>query len=394
MIVIETLLCFFALALWVPVAVLFTQVVMAVPGYRARPMPAGRRPRVAVVVPAHDEALVIAATLRAIVPQLLADDRLLVVADNCVDDTARIAAAAGAEVLERADRERRGKGYALDFGVRELTRNPPEVLLIIDADCETASGTIERLARRCVETGRPVQALDLMLSPAGAGLKTRIAEFAWLVKNQVRALGFHRLGLPCQLMGTGMAFPWAIINDAALASGHIAEDLKLGIDLAHAGKPAVFCPEARVTSYFPATAQGISAQRTRWEHGHLQVILSIAPRLVLEALRRGDRNLFALALDLCVPPLALLLLLVLTVFVACAVLFAVTALPLPLWLATAALAIFGLSVLLAWFRYGRQVISLSSLVYAPLYALWKIPLYLKFMAKRQVDWVRSRRDGN
>jgi len=49
--------------------------------------------------------------------------------------------------------------------------------------------------------------------------------------------------------------------------------------------------------------------------------------------------------------------------------------------------------LIAWVRYGRQVISLASLAYAPFYALWKIPLYLKFMAKRQVEWVRSRRDG-
>ncbi len=262
------------MTLLVPVSVLFVQVLAALPAYQPRAMPSGRRPSVAVLVPAHNEALMIADTLRAIVPQLVAGDRLLVVADNCSDDTAKIAVAAGAEVIERFDSERRGKGYALDFGVRHLERNPPEVVLIIDADCAIDSGAIDRLARLCLETGRPVQALYLMHSPEGAGLKTRIAEFAWLVKNHVRALGFHRLGLPCQLMGTGMAFPWAAISTAALASGHIVEDLKLGIDLARAGTPALFCPEARVTSYFPATAEGIAGQRTRWEHGHLGVILS------------------------------------------------------------------------------------------------------------------------
>jgi len=390
---IETLLCLLALALLVPVSVLVVQVLMALPAYHPREMPGGRRPTVAVVIPAHDEALVIADTLHAIVPQLAAGDRLVVVADNCADDTARIAAEAGAEVLNRSDGERRGKGYALDFGVRHLERNPPKVVLIIDADCEIDSGAIERLACLCLETGRPVQGLYLMHSPQGAGLKTRIAEFAWLVKNHVRALGFHRLGLPCQLMGTGMAFPWAVISTAALASGHIVEDLKLGIDLARAGAPALFCPEARVTSYFPISAEGITGQRTRWEHGHLGMIVSAAPRLFLQALRCRDRNLLALALDLCVPPLALLLLLLLTLFVGSAVFFAATKLALPLWLAAMSLVMLGLSVLLSWDRYGRQVISLASLAYAPFYALWKIPLYLKFLVKRQGEWVRSKRDG-
>ena len=394
MILIEIPLCLLALAMLVPVSVFFVEVLMALPPHRPRVMSGGRRPNVAVVIPAHNETLVIAATLRAIVPQLVAGDTLVVVADNCTDDTASIAAAAGAEVLERSDRERRGKGYALDFGVRHLERNPPEIVLIIDADCAVDSGTIECLGRVCLATGQPVQALYLMHSPEGAGLKTRIAEFAWVVKNQVRALGRHRLGLPCQLMGTGMAFPWSAISAAALASGHIVEDLKLGVDLARAGAPTLFCPEARVTSYFPSTAEGIASQRARWEHGHLDVILRAAPQLFLEGLRRRDRNLLGLAFDLCVPPLALLMLLTFAVFTGSAIFYLSTKLALPLWLSATVLLMLGLSVLMSWGRYGRQVISLASLAYAPFYALWKIPLYLRFMVRRQAEWIRSRRDSD
>jgi cellulose synthase/poly-beta-1,6-N-acetylglucosamine synthase-like glycosyltransferase len=160
--------------------------------------------------------------------QLGPEDRVLVVADNCSDATAEIAAANGAEVVVRNDAERRGKGYALDFGVRHLERSPPEVVVVVDADCELHPGSVDRLARSCAETKRPAQALDLMRAPAGAGLKVRIAEFAWVVKNQVRPLGCRRLGLPCQLMGTGMAFPWDVLREAPLASGHIVEDLRLG----------------------------------------------------------------------------------------------------------------------------------------------------------------------
>lgn len=393
-ILIEIVLCFLALVTLLPVSLLFVQVVMALPAYRPRGMLPGRRPAVAVVIPAHDAALRIADGLRTIMPQLVAGDRLLVVADNCSDDTATIAAAEGAEVIERTDSERRGKGYALDFGVRHLEQTPPEVIVMIDDDCAVDSGTVDCLARVCLKMNRPVQGLYVMHSPEGAGLKTRIAEFAWLVRNYVRPLGYHRLGLPCQLMGSGMAFPWRCISRASLASGHVVEDLKLGIDLAHAGMPALFCPEARVASCFPSTGEGIYRQRTRWEHGHLGMILGDAPRLFVEAIAHHNMKLMALVIELCVPPLALLMLLVLTVFAGSAVFFAATGAALPLWLATAALVILGLSVLLAWARYGRQVISLGSLACAPIYALWKIPVYLRFLVKRQVEWVRSKRDGD
>lgn len=379
-------------ALLIPASVLFIQVLGALPAYRPREMPRGRRPAVAVVVPAHNEALLIVHTLRSIVPQLAAGDRLLVVADNCTDDTARIAAAAGAEVIERNDSEHRGKGYALDFAVRYLTRNPPEILLIIDGDCQVASDTLTRLATISLQARQPVQALYLMHAPPGAGLKTRIAEFAFLVKNHVRPLGFHRFGLPCQLMGTGMAFPWPVIATAELASGHIVEDLKLGIDLARAGAPAQFCPEALVTSDFPSSADGITSQRTRWEHGHLGVILSLAPRIILQAILRGDSRLIALALDLCVPPLAFLLMLELGACVAGATFYLSSGRDLPMWLAATSLALLGLSVLLSWSRYGQRVISFAHLAYAPFYALGKIPVYLKFFVGRQVEWVRSKRD--
>lgn len=392
MILPEILLILLTVALLVPVSVLFIQVLSALPPHRARAKPGGRRPALAIIVPAHNESLLIAHTLRSIGSQLTVDDRLLVVADNCTDDTARIAAADGAEVIERNHSTQRGKGYALDFGVRHLAQDPPEVVLIIDGDCTVAGDAIERLAKTCLMTGRPVQALYLMHAPAGAGLKTRIASFAWLVKNQVRPLGFHRFGLPCQLMGTGMAFPWPVISQAALATGHIVEDLKLGIDLSRAGMPPLFCPEASVSSHFPVTRQGFADQRKRWEHGHLGMISGVAPRLFVHALLRGNLPLLALALDLCVPPLALLMLLVVTAFAGGAAWFAFSGATLPLWLATTALGMSAAAVLLAWNSHGRSVISLGDLAYAPLYALWKIPLYLKFVAKRQGAWVRTRRD--
>ncbi|WP_288501187.1 glycosyltransferase family 2 protein, partial [uncultured Pseudomonas sp.] len=201
----------------VPVLVLLGQVLLAYLPARAQPAAAWTRPQVAVLVPAHDEASIIGATLASLVPQLQAGDRLLVVADNCSDDTARRAEEGGAEVVVRQDALRRGKGYALDFGMRHLAADPRQVVIIVDADCRAEKGALEQLARRCAQSGRPVQALYLMKAPAGAGLKVQVAEFAWRVKNLVRPRGWARVGLPCQLMGSGMAFPWQDLAAVDLA---------------------------------------------------------------------------------------------------------------------------------------------------------------------------------
>ncbi|MVV48702.1 glycosyltransferase [Pseudomonas sp. PB120] len=377
-----------------PVAVLFVQVLLACLPVRSQPSARGPRPRVAVLVPAHNESSGIVATINSVRLQLQEGDRVLVVADNCSDDTAEQARMAGAEVVERSNDQQRGKGYALDFGARHLASDAPDVMIIIDADCELGEGTIERLALCCVESGRPAQALDLMRAPAGAGLKVRLAEFAWCVKNQVRPRGWTRLGLPCPLMGTGMAFLWRDLALIELASGHIVEDLKMGLDFCRSGKPPVFCPDALVTSYFPRSEEGLISQRTRWEHGHLGVILGEVPKLLVESVSRRNWSLLAMTLDLLVPPLALLTLVLVAAFVLSWLFFLLGASGAPALIASAGVAMLGMAILLAWSRFGRGIISFSTLLYAPFYALKKIPLYIGFVLKRQVEWVRSKRDDN
>jgi cellulose synthase/poly-beta-1,6-N-acetylglucosamine synthase-like glycosyltransferase len=373
-------------------AVLFVEITAAVTRHdTARPEEGERRP-IAVLMPAHNESAVIAAAIQSVLRQLAVEDRLVVIADNCSDNTAAIAALEGAEVVVRTDVARRGKGYALDFGVRYLESKPPDVILIVDADCHVAPGAVDQLVRLCCKTHRPVQAIYLMQAGPDARLNMRIAEFAWLVKNKVRPQGLHRMGLPCQLTGTGMAFPWEPLSKALLATGHIVEDLKLGLELARAGAAPMLCPQALVTSTFPTSAEGIKGQRTRWEHGHLGVILSDAPRLFFDGARGRSADLLALALDLCVPPTALLALLVAASWISCAILFYLTAAAWPLALASLAGVLMAASVLMSWRAYGRHIMTLGTLLLSIIYPLWKIPLYLRFLVARQVDWVRSKRD--
>jgi cellulose synthase/poly-beta-1,6-N-acetylglucosamine synthase-like glycosyltransferase len=381
-----------AAILAIPALILFAEIMFAFGYRRGAAQPAGLRPRVAVLMPAHDEATGIGQSLQNLRPQLLPADRLVVIADNCADDTARIAAAAGAEVTERRDPSKRGKGYALDFGVRHLEHDPPEVVIVVDADCDVSAGSIDRLARDCQARARPVQGLYLIRAAAGAGTRTRIAAFASLVKNKVRPTGLLALGLPCTLMGTGMAFPWACIRAAPLATGHIVEDMQLGFDLARRGELAHFCPDVLVTSYFPQTEEGLRSQRTRWEHGHLGIILGAAPRLLLAGLLKSDVRIMALALDQMVPPLALFVMLAALNVVLDGAFALLSGRVAPFALASVSLALVAVSVVLAWIRYGQHIVSLYALASAPLYALWKVPIYIGFLLSRQLDWVRSKRD--
>jgi len=389
-----------ALLVAVPAGVLLLQLVAALmkrPAPGEASMAAPRDDMLAVLMPAHDEAAGIAAAIAAVRAQLGPRDRLLVVADNCSDATAAIARAAGAEVSERSDAQRRGKGYALDHGVRWLEndrRDPPGVVVIVDADCIVAPHALDRLAQRCLSSGRPVQALYLMHAPPGAPLRLRIAEFAWIVKNKVRPLGAAALGGPCQLMGTGMAFPWALIRSAPLASGHLVEDMQLGLDLAAAGTAPLFCPQALVSSVFPNDVAGARAQRTRWEHGHLSVIARTGPRLLLRALARRDTASAALALDLMVPPLAALVLALGTLLAIDLAWWRLAADAWPAAVAAAALALLAAGVLATWRREARHLVTGRELLGLPLYVAAKIPVYVRLFTKRQVEWVRTKRDDH
>ena len=349
------------------------------------------RPAIAVLVPAHDEESGIARTLGDVRTQLAAGDTLLVVADNCSDRTAAVARAAGAEVAERRDGTRRGKGYALDFGMQCLSAAPPEVVIIVDADCRLAPGAIDELARAAAATNRPVQALYLMTAPEPSTANLKIAQFAWRVKNWVRPLGLGALNLPCQLMGTGMAFTWPVLRSARLASGHIVEDLKLGIDLALAGYPPLFCPSAIVTSEFPSSIAGTRRQRERWEHGHLSMSLGMVPRLIAAALRRLDRALLALALDLAVPPLALLGFMIVATLVADGVL-ALLGNFAALWAGMADFAAFIVAVVVAWTRFGRDLVGARTLAAAAGFLWAKLPIYRRFLVRGPVaQWIRTDR---
>ncbi|BAZ44095.1 hypothetical protein NIES4102_11010 [Chondrocystis sp. NIES-4102] len=351
------------------------------------------RPSVGILVPAHNEAVGIAQTLKTLLPQLTSQDQLIVIADNCSDRTADICRQFEVTVLERFNNQEKGKGYALDYGLRFLAPNPPEVVIVFDADCYVHPGTIDELAKLAKISGRPVQPINILHQPAKANPKSVISALAFTVKNLVRPTGLHWLGLPC-LLTMGTAFPWSVISQAPLATNNIVEDMQLGIDLAIAGNNPLFCPQGKVTGFLPQKEQAAKSQKVRWIHGHLQTLKTQVPRLIKAAIIQRRFELLAIAFDLCIPPLSLLSIAWLITLVA--------GLFIGFWQQYWTISILsiitGLMIFLAvigsWFKFARQDIALINLLSIPFYLLWKLPIYFAFLIKPQQAWIRTDRDLN
>ncbi len=353
----------------------------------------GEDPTTVILVPAHDEAAGISLTLESLKKACGPKQRIVVIADNCSDDTAALARANGVDAIERQNQEQRGKGYAIVFGLDHLAKSePPEVVIIVDADCRASQAAMRTLARRAKETNRPVQADYVITPPEKHTPMSVVSGLAVLVKNKVRPAGLRKLGLPCHLTGSGMAFPWEVIRKAPPTGSYLVEDMLIGIELAHLGHPPLSCADAEITSELPEKDEAAKGQRRRWEHGHLATLLERGPRLVVQGILRGDFDLIAMGLDLLVPPMALLvMLLILSAGLSLAAYLAGVAY-MPLQTAMFSLTTVGLAVFLAWFVYGRKTLPFRYLIFVPVYMLWKVPLYAAFFLRRkQKTWDRTER---
>ena len=358
--------------------------------------PAGAASAVAVaviVVPAHDEEASIAATLAVLLAEADGIAELLVVADNCTDRTAYIAREAGAKTIIRDDPRARGKGYALAYARSELTKNVPTVVLVVDADCRTDRSSIAALIAAAVNEGRPAQAVNLLRPDLDAPPFVQVSNFAFMLRNLVRQRGLQRLAKRVHLTGTGMALPWSLFAGANLGGASIVEDLDLGVSLAARGHPAMLVEDANVWSP-AASGRETLQQRERWEGGFLKHALPAGVRGIARSLVRLDGRGLIGALDLCIPPLALLGMLdvfAVLIFGAVAIGGGTTR---PLLTMLTVSAIVGIAVTLAWRKEGRRFVTLAALGSTPLYAARKLPMYTRMLFRGVPrHWVRTDR-GN
>jgi cellulose synthase/poly-beta-1,6-N-acetylglucosamine synthase-like glycosyltransferase len=346
-----------------------------------------------VFVPAHNEHSVIArvvASLRRI-DWPIDRFRIVVIADNCTDDTAEIARTAGAHVLERHNLELRGKGYALAYAFEHSAAEGwADAVVVIDADAEASSNLLEAFATRIESGAYAVQAHYGVLNPM-ASWRTRLMTIATAAFHIVRSRARERLGLSCGIRGNGWCVTHGLLARVPYRSFSLAEDLEYGIEIGMAGLRVHYADEAHSNADMVSNEKIANTQRKRWEQGRFQLIRQKTGPLLRAAMQRRSTVCLDLALDLLVLPLSYVALSV----IALVVLSAIATWWRPIFAIWLALGLFSAGSIAAYVLRGWQLSGIGArglldLARAPLFLIWKILLMLK--RKSSTEWIRTERE--
>ena len=269
--------------------------------YRERTRGVSGETDVVVLVPAHDEEDTVAHCVQAFENQTYRRERfhVVVIADNCTDKTAAVAANAGAEVLVRNEPDSRGKGRALRWALDELLvrDDRPGAFVVVDSDSTPDAGLLTGLVSRLEAGAQAVQGESLIVGDGSPAQELRAAAF--LLVNRARPTGRAMLGLPANLAGNGMLFSTQLLAERPWSAFSSTEDVEYGLELRAAGIKPVFARGAIVWSPAAPHGRAAEAQQLRWEGGKLHLARTLVPRL----LAKGQVDA---AIELAIPPLGYL----------------------------------------------------------------------------------------
>ena len=231
------------------------------------------RTRFLVVIPAHDEAALIGETVRSVLasdyPSSLRE--VVVIADNCADDTATRARGAGAICLERVDRNRRGKPWALHWAFRPLDLSVHDGIALIDADTVVDARFLSVMDGRLQRGERAIQGYYGVLNPDETWL-TRLAGLPAALNNYFLYPGKQALGLSCSLAGNGMCFDGAIIRRLGWNAFTLSEDWEYYLILSLHDVVVTSAADAIIYGQVARSLELGQAQRIRWMKGRTQAL--------------------------------------------------------------------------------------------------------------------------
>ena len=361
-------------------------------GFRSprRGEPARHR-RFLVVVPAHNEELLIRDLITSVRATDYPQDRIeiLVVADNCDDATADLVRESGETVLERHDLENRGKGQALSWVFQQRDLEGLDAIAIIDAD-NLVDPAFFAIMNHELEAGwERIQGYDGIANP-DESIMTRMLSVTYVMKNLLYNGGKARLGWSIPLMGTGMCFSREAIQRTGWDAMTIGEDYEQSLNLVEAGERIRFAKEARIGAQESSTLRQGYVQRQRWMSGR-RVLFRRALRSLVEGLRTGRGAQVAVAVDLLMPTYASMLNGSLIAFGLALPLFWGRD-PALLWTLFGVLVYQGLEVLAALFLMRASPRFVASLAFAPIFLVWRGVIdVLATFGHRNDRWSRTDR---
>ena len=263
-----------------------------------KPHRAEKTNRYAILIAARNEEAVLPHLLDSITAQDYPKHliRTFVVADNCTDRTAELAAAHGATVFSRFNKQQIGKGYALNYLLSRIDETEGlsnfDNFLIFDADNLLEPDYVLQI-NRVASDGydafcgyRNSKNFGANWLSAGYGL--------WYLHDSVHMNRSRmRLGTPCAVNGTGFGFTRHLLERMGGWNFFtLTEDIEFTTWCATRGIRVGYCHDAVLYDEQPTSLSVSIRQRTRWVQGGLQVSIRYAKDL-LKGLFQGGRTTYA-----------------------------------------------------------------------------------------------------
>ncbi len=358
------------------------------PARSRREEKSGEEYPLAIVIPAHNEEMLISRCVASVLESAghSSRTRVLVVAHNCTDGTAEAARRAGAEVLVFNDADARGKGFALSHGFEHALNGKAQAVMVIDADSVVSKNLVSEVKGALANGAQAVQCRYEMESPTEK-ISGRLAAVAFRAFNVIRPRGRERLGLSAGIFGNGFALTRRLLNEVPYGAFSVVEDLEHHLHLVLARKRVQYLETARVLASLPASKQGENVQRSRWEGGRFHAARTWTWPLLKQVVR-GKLRMAEPLLDVAGLPMAygvFVLLLALCIPVTGVRIYAL-----------ASLLVIVLHVLAAAASGPDFMKTLGYLAMAPIYIVWKLRLLPSVLrgSAGNAAWVRTNRDSN
>jgi 1,2-diacylglycerol 3-beta-glucosyltransferase len=388
----DSVLIFLVAVLWLP---LLSEVLSLLRRRQvAQPFSAttAEPPRLLLLVPAHNERLLIGSCVRSLLSMAYPHGavRVVVIADNCTDPTARLAREEGAEVLERTDRDFPGKPRAIAWALGQFDLKEWDACVIIDADSTVAPGFASGLAQLSPLNDIVFQANIGVLNEYENWL-TRLGGLLSRCRYEVTYPLKQSAGLNCPVMGNGMGFGTNLLIRDGWRAFSITEDSELYAIYTEAGIPIRHATGANLFSQEPRSLGQGATQRRRWLAGRIRVIREWAVRLIRSPRISWHQKLDAFVeLGLASPVLNLVAAIAVAIV-------AIVGIPnaLGVWIAGfAAASLSGITIttILAVLRHPQPWRTLSSFFMLPAYAAWRIVVAIgTLLTLRDTTWRKTAR---
>ncbi len=246
----------------------------------------------ALIVAAHNEEAVVGALIENLLkmdyPRELFD--IFVICDNCTDGTADIVRSyEGVYACERTNPNERGKGFAIEWMLKELWKNPRQydAIVMFDADNLVATNFLEYMNEDLCNGYRVVQGYLDTKNPHDSWISAANGITYWFC-NRLWQLPRYNLKLSNFLGGTGMCFETKLLKEMGWGATSLVEDLEFTVRCIQRGIYPKFNYDARVYDEKPITFRASARQRLRWMQGHFDVSRRYMLPLLWQGIRTGS----------------------------------------------------------------------------------------------------------